>query len=570
MQLFRFIITILAFLVVVNVCPATDYPLITSTSDKIVISADWQIARDPDPKGALQNIADSLWEPFSHYENYYKGNWLFRTEITVIDSSIYNQVMGLFARFFITAVEIYWDGDLIKRNGIIGISREDEEPGAMNCELTLPFELLKPGKHTVMLRVSNYHDYTKWKWFNGQLRIEPYTAEVKKRVYQDSYILFFTAGNMLVPFLFFLFLFIIRKGGAEYFLFCLVCFFIIIEHTVWHIQYFLDLKSTYTYWIMYALRISSVLRSIVFPIFLLYYFLVPRKKLLITLIVLCNTGYALFIADFWNLTDAMNITLLVQNIILSLWAALKKRDGSYIILLGNILAWLALATSFQYLGTGSILVVFTSLSMAKQFVKKENAEREAKLRSAILENELLRKNVSPHFLLNSLTSVIAWLRKDPKKAIHFIEALANEFRIINQVSALKEISVRQEIDLCRAHLEIMSFRRGGNYELKTENINPDENIPPMIFHTLVENGLSHGFEARKNGVFTIRKNNYPKSIQYVISHDGSNGNGSAEKSSGFGMRYIKARLEESYPNRWKMMSDKAEQGWMTVIEIGNK
>ncbi|MCZ7616256.1 MAG: histidine kinase [Ignavibacteriaceae bacterium] len=87
---------------------------------------------------------------------------------------------------------------------------------------------------------------------------------------------------------------------------------------------------------------------------------------------------------------------------------------------------------------------------------------------------MLKKNINPHFVLNTLTSIIAWLRKDSASAIKLIEALAEEFRMINQVSALKLIPITQEIDLCKAHLKIMSYRKGADYNLETMDI--DEKI----------------------------------------------------------------------------------------------
>jgi LytS/YehU family sensor histidine kinase len=145
------------------------------------------------------------------------------------------------------------------------------------------------------------------------------------------------------------------------------------------------------------------------------------------------------------------------------------------------------------------MAISTSLTTARHLAGKERAEREAQLKAARLENELLRKNINPHFLLNTLTSIIVWLRKDSKSAIKLIEALAEEFRTILQVSALRRIPMKQEIDLCKAHLRIMSYRRGADYRLETSGLVEEEEIPPMIFHTLIENGLSHGYETKMQG-----------------------------------------------------------------------
>jgi LytS/YehU family sensor histidine kinase len=116
----------------------------------------------------------------------------------------------------------------------------------------------------------------------------------------------------------------------------------------------------------------------------------------------------------------------------------------------------------------------------------------------------------------------------------------------------------------------MSFRRGVNYELKTENIELEANIPPMIFHTLIENGLTHGYENTENGIFIIQREKIENGIQYIISHNGNCSDDRQKKSSGFGMRYVKTRLEESYPKRWSLTSGKVNQEWKTIIEIRNK
>ena len=104
-----------------------------------------------------------------------------------------------------------------------------------------------------------------------------------------------------------------------------------------------------------------------------------------------------------------------------MWALYKRREESAIIFIGIIAAWAAYYFNFAFAGLATTMVICTSFSIARQFARKENAEREAQLKSARLENELLKKNINPHFVLNTLTSVIVWLRKDPISAIKLID-----------------------------------------------------------------------------------------------------------------------------------------------------
>lgn len=215
------------------------------------------------------------------------------------------------------------------------------------------------------------------------------------------------------------------------------------------------------------------------------------------------------------------------------------------------------------------LWLFTTFSIARQFARKEKTEKEAQLKSARLENELLKKNINPHFVLNTLTSIIAWLRKDSASAIKLIEALAEEFRMINQVSALKLIPITQEIDLCNAHLKIMSYRKGADYKLETIDVDEKDIIPPMVFHTLVENGLTHGYDNKTAGTFKLQTIKNSESIKYILSNDGSFNLEDIKGSTGFGVKYIKSRLEESYPGKWNFYSNKSDEGWESIIEIRN-
>ena len=263
----------------------------------------------------------------------------------------------------------------------------------------------------------------------------------------------------------------------------------------------------------------------------------------------------------------MTLTVLSISSIITIWALFKRREESIIIFIGLIAAWTAYFFNIAFAGLATTMVICTSFSIARQFARKETAEKEAQLKSARLENELLKKNINPHFILNTLTSVIAWLRKDPNSAIKLIEALADEFRMINQISALRQIPIKQEIDLCKAHLKIMSYRKGADYKMETINIAEKESVPPMIFHTLIENGLTHGYENKVQGVFTLEWKKNPNCVQYILSNDGDFNSDETKGSTGFGLRYIRSRLEESYPGHWEINSHKKAPGWETIIEI---
>jgi LytS/YehU family sensor histidine kinase len=236
---------------------------------------------------------------------------------------------------------------------------------------------------------------------------------------------------------------------------------------------------------------------------------------------------------------------------------------------GIVLQAIFYFTNIAQVGIIVIMIVCITLSLARQYAAKEKSEREAQLRSTRLENELLRKNINPHFILNTITSIIVWLRRDSASAIKLMEALAEEFRLITQISALKLIPIQQEIELCLTHLKIMNYRKGAEFKLITLDINDNENVPPMIFHTLVENGLTHGYENINKGVFSIQRQQLLNGVKYIVSNDGKPSASVKRVSTGLGLKYIEARLEESFSNKWKLTSFGLEDSWQVEIEIYN-
>ncbi|MDP3150793.1 MAG: histidine kinase [Ignavibacteria bacterium] len=543
---------------------------IISSLSKTIQLRHWQIAKDIAPKYPLLTLPDSSWLWFGHSlatDKYAEGNWLLKTNI-VIDDSVSNKViLGLFPINFITAYEIYWDGIKIGQNGIIGINKTDEKAGTFNYNLPLPQQPVTKGKHTLTVRISNHHNYSSWKWFYGGVLIGQYDTVLEK-IYRSNYQAFFIIGILFIPFLFNLFLYFARKSRPEHLLFSLICFIVILDSGTILAPNFIETPTTYVHLELFTWQIITVLFTALFPSFFIYLFSFSKK--IIWVIIVTDLIIYLFFTNIVSVFAVMSPAVLIMSSMITLWALYKRREESIIIFIGLIVAWAAYYFDFAFAGLATTMVICTSISIARQFARKEKTEREAQLRSAHFENELLKKNINPHFILNTLTSIIVWLRKDPTSAIKLIETLADEFRMVNQISTLKLIPIQQEINLCKSHLKIMNYRKGADYKMEAVNIVEEESVPPMIFHTLIENGLTHGYENKIQGTFTLLRRKNSDSVQYILSNDGDFSSDEQKKSTGFGIKYIKSQLEESYPGRWELLSQRQEQGWETIIEIKEK
>ena len=103
--------------------------------------------------------------------------------------------------------------------------------------------------------------------------------------------------------------------------------------------------------------------------------------------------------------------------------------------------------------------------------------------------------------------------------------------------------------------------------MDVDGVKDSDEIPPLIFHTLIENGLSHGYEDRSEGQFRLVREDIPRGVRFVLFNDSRVRREKDLMNSGMGIKYVKVRLEESFPGRWTLSSRQAPGGWEVVIDI---
>lgn len=276
--------------------------------------------------------------------------------------------------------------------------------------------------------------------------------------------------------------------------------------------------------------------------------------------------------------------LVLTYSILTLLTAFQLRMEDYEYTLYYLIAWTSfmIGTSvYSMMGLGlvptntfnnfslefgsSIQMILLSLGLGRRIRILDQEKDYARAQNTRMELELIKKNLEPHFMMNTINATVHWLQEKPDVAIKLLHALARELRMLIEGSGKTLVPVSWEVELCKTHLEVMKMRRDQNFKLDIVNLNMDEFIPPLIFHTIMENGITHGFEEQPEGTFRIQRNlSDQNSLIYTIEN---NGNSTGKPGSGLGMKYIESRLEETFPGKWKLVTGPTKNGWRTTIEI---
>lgn len=465
--------------------------------------------------------------------------------------------------------EIFWDGVLIGKNGNPGQEAELPPEGELWITYGIPTDLATEGEHVLALRLSNYYfpDHVG----RYELEIADYEDLLTNLLIKTSYMHLF-AGAFLIASIYFLFLFINNRKEYPTLIFSVCCFLIFaLVLTVFSKDY---VSMHYSLHVIRLQIINSFLLGISFliPYYFSMQFPYPRRGLSLIL-------YAVVLIVLWLInghafdfkTVGMVLIMWIFSFGIVVYGVYNNIRGARLVLVTLLLSVVVFLTSgfvvSLYTGLGLILLgmlYLLTLNIKAQRLAYENSL----VQSTRLRLELLKKNIAPHFLMNTLTSLIDWVEEAPQKGVLFIEALAKEFDLFNQIENQTLIPIAQEIALCRTHLEIMEYRKEVNYSLEEEGIDPEEKVPPAILHTLLENGITHSLPLEDNCVkFNLIYEANSDYRCYTFLTFAAVTRQTTSREEGTGLKYIKARLTESYQSKWDLSSEPTRDGWKNVIKI---
>jgi tetratricopeptide (TPR) repeat protein len=119
-----------------------------------------------------------------------------------------------------------------------------------------------------------------------------------------------------------------------------------------------------------------------------------------------------------------------------------------------------------------------------------------------LEQTMLRSQMNPHFLFNSLNSIKLYIINNEKKnAVHYLNKFSKLVRKILEASSQREISLAEELETVELYMNIENIRFSNEINFKI-NISGDIDahtikLPSLILQPFLENALWHGLSSKE-------------------------------------------------------------------------
>jgi LytS/YehU family sensor histidine kinase len=164
-----------------------------------------------------------------------------------------------------------------------------------------------------------------------------------------------------------------------------------------------------------------------------------------------------------------------------------------------------------------------------------------------LQLQLLRSQIEPHFLFNTLATIRHLQRTDPARGHETLTGFIRYLKASLPAMRASETTLGQEMDLVRAYLVVLQVRMGDRlrFDIDLAQGLRDERIPPFSVATLVENAIKHGLaELPGGGSISISAWRDGRRLAVRVSDTGK---GLAAKSgTGTGIANLMARLRGLY------------------------
>lgn len=235
---------------------------------------------------------------------------------------------------------------------------------------------------------------------------------------------------------------------------------------------------------------------------------------------------------------------------------------------------------FVFLNLHLSILIYAGVVGIKSAYSYYQKYRERELQASQLEARLaqsrlqvLKMQLHPHFLFNTLNAISELIYKDPESADRMLTDLSDLLRLSFENLEVQEIPLKQELEFLEKYLEIeqMRFHDRLTVDMHIAPETLDASVPNMILQPLVENAIKHGIAPRSSGgridINAARSNGH---LEISVNDDGLGVPfGDVENlPEGVGLSNTRRRLRHLYGEKHRFDLRKLDTGGLGVnLEI---
>ena len=216
-------------------------------------------------------------------------------------------------------------------------------------------------------------------------------------------------------------------------------------------------------------------------------------------------------------------------------------------------------TAIMYVVTFALSLIGNAIFYVVYYRDLATRARQSALQS---ELSMLRAQINPHFLFNTLNSVAALVRINPDEAETMIERLAELFRYSLRSSSMPLVALEDEVMSAELYMGIEKARFGEQirFSVTVPSVVRSAAVPSLILQPLVENAVKHGVSPSPATLSVRIAATVEQSTVVVRVEDNGKGFPTLEQNhifgSGTGLTNVRNRLFLLFPGRAEISIEK--------------
>lgn len=196
---------------------------------------------------------------------------------------------------------------------------------------------------------------------------------------------------------------------------------------------------------------------------------------------------------------------------------------------------------------GIALVIRGFISWYDEIKLKEELAQ----KSFEMELALIKSQINPHFLFNTINNIDVLITKNPTRASEYLNRLSVILRYMVYEAKTEKISLARELDYIEKYLELQKIRttNPGYVNFQISGAAGNLTIAPMILFPFIENAFKHTENKKNSNSIRIKVSIEKDKLVFECENSYQTNTGEKQDFGGLGNELIKKRLMLTYPEK---------------------
>jgi two-component system, LytTR family, sensor kinase len=218
-------------------------------------------------------------------------------------------------------------------------------------------------------------------------------------------------------------------------------------------------------------------------------------------------------------------------------------------------------------------IIFVIISCVFRLVadRINQDKREKDLRAERLDSELkfLRSQISPHFLFNMMTNMVALARTKSDLLEPSLIKLSELLRYMLYQPGKEKLRMEDEVTYLVSYIELQQLRFGDTVKVDIDihDEAPDCFIEPMLLVPFIENAFKHGIGLTRDPYIHIKLKTGQGILKFSVANNYNSQHFSKDNSSGIGLENVRNRLALLYPGKHTLTIDDTGKQYQVNLQL---